>query len=105
MVSISYSTICIYWKWPVALARIQPYVVIASCFLINLSIGTFFAIGNLLPYVVSYVKKHSHPTGLRMNIAAYVYAIQVVGIGSAIMIGSLLEKCVGPRVVVLLGAC
>ncbi len=103
MVALNLATICIYWKWPGPLGKIQPYFVVLSCFLINLSIGTFFAIGNLLPYVVSYVRIHSHPHHLRMNVAAYVYAIQVVGIGSAIMFGSLLEKKVGPRIVLLLG--
>ena len=103
MVALSFASVCIYWKWPGVLSRIQPYVVVASCFLINLSIGTFFAIGNLLPYVVSYVRIHSQPHDLRMNVAAYVYAIQVVGIGSAIVFGSLLEKRIGPRLVILFG--
>lgn len=98
-----YSSLCIHWKWPGVLGKIQPFFVIASCFLINLSIGTFFAIGNLLPYVVSYIRERSKPHDLRMNVAAYVYAIQLTGIGCAIMFGSLLEKRIGPRVVVLLG--
>ncbi len=103
MVSLDFASICIYWRWPGVLSKVQPYIVIASCFLINLSIGTFFAIGNLLPYVVSYVREHSHPSDLRMNVATYVYAIQVVGIGSAIVFGSLLEKRIGPRLVIILG--
>ena len=100
---VAFASVCIYSKWPGFLYKIQPYVVIASCFLINLSIGTFFAIGNLLPYVVSYVRLHSQPSNLRMNVATYVYALQVVGIGSAIVFGSLLEKRIGPRLVIIFG--
>ena len=100
---VSFASICVYWKWTGFLGKIQPYVVVASCFLVNLTIGSLYAIGNMIPYIVSYIRIHSSPHNLRLNTVTYIYASQAVGVGLAMLIGGLLDKYLGPRLVVLIG--
>ena len=85
------------------LGRIQPYVVVASCFLVNLTVGSLYAVGNMIPYVVSYIRIYSSPHDLRLNTVTYIYAAQAVGVGVAMLLGGLLDKYIGPRLVILLG--
>lgn len=85
------------------MGRIQPYVVLGACFLVNLTIGSLYAIGNMIPYVVSYIRMVSHPKDLRLNTVTYMYASQAVGVGIAMVFGGLLDKYIGPRLVVLAG--
>ena len=99
----SFPSFCIYWKWSGLFSKIQPYVVVASCFLINISIGSLYALGNMIPYVVSYIRIHSVPHDLRLNTVTYIYAAQAVGIGLAMLLGGILDKHIGPRLVVLFG--
>ena len=79
------------------------FLVLASCFLVHLSIGTLYTYGNLVPYIVSYVREYSSPIDLRFTDAPYVYACQVAGQGCSMIIGGLLERRFGPRLVTLAG--
>lgn len=99
----SYSSLCIYWKWPARYHRIQVALVLASCFLVHLSIGSIYTYGNLVPYIVSYVREKSHPDNLRSTDTPYVYACQIAGQGCSMVVGGILEKKFGPRVVTLAG--
>ena len=92
-----------YWKWTGVFGKLQPYAVIASCFLVNLTVGSLYAVGNMIPYVVSYIRINSSPHDLRLNTVTYIYASQAVGVGLAMVLGGLLDRYIGPRLVVLLG--
>lgn len=100
---VSFASLCMYWQWTGMMAKIQPYVVLTACFLVNLTVGSLYAIGNMIPYVVSYVRAQSHPKDLRLNTVTYMYASQAVGVGIAMVFGGLLDKYIGPRLVVLMG--
>ena len=100
---VSYSSICVYWKWPRSLRWLQLLLVLSSCFLVHLSIGTLYTYGNLVPYIVSYVRVHSSPKTLRFTDTPYVYACQIAGQGSSMILGGLLERRFGPRLITLAG--
>ena len=100
---VSFTSLCFYWKWSGSLGKIQPFVVIASCFLVNLTVGSLYAVGNMIPYIVSYIRELSSPNDLRLNTVTYIYAAQAVGVGVAMLLGGLLDKYIGPRLVILLG--
>ena len=98
---VSYSSVCIYWKWPASLQRIQPFVVIFSCFLLNLVYGSFITFGNLLPYIVSYIRERSYPEDLRLTDTTFVFAAQMSSIGCTMILGGILDRYTGPRVVII----
>ncbi len=100
---VSYSSICIYWKWPNSYHTLQLILVLSSCFLVHLSIGTLYTYGNLVPYLVSYVREYSSPKHLRFTDTPYVYACQVAGQGSSMILGGILERRFGPRLITLIG--
>ena len=98
-----YASLCVYWRWPKRIQRIQMVTVLSACFLIHLSLGTIYTYGNLAPYLVSYARKRSSPSDLRTTDAVYVYAFQAAGQGTSMVIGGILEKRFGPRLVTLFG--
>ena len=100
---VSYDSVCVYWKWPKRYQRMQVILVLASCFLVHLSIGTLYTYGNLVPYIVSYVRERSGPETLRFTDTPYVYACQIAGQGSSMIVGGLLERRFGPRLITLFG--
>ena len=99
---VLYASICVYWKWPKVLWKFQLVLVLASCFLIHLALGSLYTSGNLVPYLVSYIRERSHPMDLRYTDGAYLYTCQVIGYGSTVVFGGILEKRFGPRLVTLL---
>ena len=101
---MSYSSVCVYWRWPPSLRRLQLVLVLVSCFIVHLSLGTIYTFGNLVPYIVSYVRVNSHPKDLRFTDAPYVYACQIGGQGMSMFLGGLLEKRFGPRLITLFGS-
>ena len=100
---VSYSSLCIYWRWPKALRKAQLISVLCAGFLIQLSLGSLYTYGNLAPYIVSYVRERSHPASLRYTDATFVFAAQIAGQGLSMAFGGLLEKRFGPRLVSLFG--
>ena len=98
---VSYSSLCIYWKWPKTLHQFQPYIVIFSCFILNLVFGSYISFGNQLPYIVSYIREYSSPADLHLADGTYVFAAQVAGIGCTMILGGVVDKYTGPRVVIL----
>ena len=100
---VSYSSLCIYWTWPVRFQKFQLITVIISGFLIHLSLGVVYTFGNLVPYIVSYIRARSDPDTLRYTDGTFILACQLVGQGSSSILGGLLEKKLGPRLVTLFG--
>lgn len=100
---VSYSSLCVYWRWPRPLKRFQVLAVFVSCFFLHLSIGSTYTYGNVLPYLVSYARNRSEPANLRSTEATYVFSVQVAGLGVGMLAGGLLEKLFGPRLVTLCG--
>ena len=99
----SYSSLCIYWKWPKRLHKLQVAVILISGFVIQLAVGTFFTFGNIQPYFVSYIRHRSHPSTLRSTQSTYVYSCQVALFAAGFIVGSFTEKTLGPRVSTLIG--
>ena len=98
---VSYASLCIYWKWQNTLQKVQPFVVIFSCFVLNLVFGSYISFGNQLPYIVSYIREYSSPSDLNLADGTYIFAAQVTGIGFTMILGGIIDKYTGPRVVVL----
>ena len=99
---VSYASICVYWKWPKVLWKFQLVLVLASCFLIHLALGSLYTSGNLVPYLVSYIRERSRPMDLRYSDGAYLHTCQIIGYGCTVVFGGILEKRFGPRLVTLL---
>lgn len=77
--------------------------VIAAGFLVHLSLGTLYTVGNLVPYVVSYTRARSHPEHVSATAGAWVAALNVGGQGFMMFLGGWLEKRIGPRLSTLAG--
>lgn len=99
----SFNSVCVYWKWPRPFQRIQIVFVFISCFLFHFSIGSVYTYGNLVPYLVSYTRVHSQPSDLRNTDTLYLFALQVGGLGIGMLVGGILDKRYGPRLVSLGG--
>ena len=76
---------------------------IAAGFLVHLSLGTVYTVGNLLPYVVSYTRDRSHPRELTSATGTWITALNVAGQGSTMFLGGWLERRIGPRLSTLIG--
>lgn len=102
---VTYSSLCIYWRWPGSpvVQRFQMLLVLISCFFFNLSIGSVYTYGNLLPYLVSYARNRSGPADMKNTEGTYIFSIQVAGLGVGMLVGGILEKRFGPRLVSLFG--
>lgn len=48
---------------------------IAAGFIVHLSLGTVYTVGNLLPYVVSYTRDRSHPQELTSATGTWIAAL------------------------------
>ena len=100
---VSYSSLCIYWDWPKKLHKLQIAVILISSFVINLAVGTLYTFGNIQPYLVSYIRHRSHPSDLRFTQSTYIYSCQVSLFSVGFIVGSFVEKSLGPRVSTLIG--
>lgn len=83
--------------------RARPLLVLFAGYLIHFSLGIGPTFGNILPYLVSYVRADSKPSSLRYTDAAYVYSCQLAGWGASTLLGGLLERRLGPRIVTFMG--
>ena len=100
---VSFNSLCVYWKWPSAIQRYQFVAVLAAGFLMELTLGTTHTYGNMVPYMVSYVRNQSAPANLMSSDTVYLYALQYAGIASSVMLGGTLQQYLGPRIVSLCG--
>lgn len=74
-----------------------------SGFLLNLLIGSFYTYGNVQPYIVSYIRQRSHPSDLRFTRSTYVFTCQSVFFVAGVLVGSLTERLIGPRISTIIG--
>lgn len=101
---LTYESLCIYWKWPSKIQRFQVWFVLTTCFIINLALGVLYTYGNLSPYIVSYIRQNSHPNNLRYHSAPFVFACQLIGQCAGMIVGGILERKFGPRMVMFIGS-
>ena len=86
------------FKWPRKRRLIvRGAISIMAGFLVHLSLGTLYTVGNMIPYVVSYVRERSHPSDLQSDTGAWIFALGGAGQGSSMFFGGWLEKKIGPR--------
>ena len=90
-------------KWPTKLLVLRGILVVVGGFLVTLTLGSMYTIGNVAPYIVSYIRNQSHPSDLRQATASWIYACTVTGLGCTAFIGGLLVNKIGPRLTTLLG--
>ena len=69
----------------------------------NFSFGVTYSIGNLSPYIVSYIRARSAPSTLHYTDATFLFAGQIIGDGISIVFGGIFERKFGPRLVSLFG--
>ncbi|KAK7090715.1 L-lactate transporter-like isoform X2 [Littorina saxatilis] len=79
-------------------------LVIVAGILIHLTLGTLYTFGNLTPYLTSYIRKRSSPSDLTYGQSVWINAVAAMGQGASMFFGGLMEKRLGPRLTVLLGA-
>lgn len=72
-------------------------------FMIHFTLGSFATFGNVIPYIVSFIRERSHPQSLRYTDATMALAVQMAGQGIGMIIGGWLEKRFGPRLITLIG--
>ncbi|BFZ00817.1 hypothetical protein BsWGS_03856 [Bradybaena similaris] len=77
--------------------------VVVGGILIHLSLGTLFSFGNMNPYITSYMRKYGSAPSLTYTECSWIYAVASMGQGLAIMIGGMIERCIGPKLTPILG--
>ncbi len=82
---------------------LRGILVIAGGFLVHLSLGTVYTIGNVAPYIVSYVRNQSHPQDLMQGTTTWIFACILIGIGGAMLFGGWMGRKIGPRWATLIG--
>lgn len=82
--------------------EIKAVLCIIGSMLINLTLGTFYSIGNVVPYVISYMRNNGNPDIAAEN-ATWVTAAYLLGQGTFMFIGSSIENSYGSRVASIIG--
>ena len=91
------------FRWPKKrLLLIRGCIVIMAGFLVHLTLGTFYTFGNILPYLVSYIRQRSHPADVSEGAGVWILSLAEVGQVS-IFFGGWLERKIGPRFSTLAG--
>lgn len=80
----------------------KAWLCIAGAILINLTLGTFYSIGNVAPYIASYMRNNGNPN-VRSEDATWLTAAFLLGQGVFIMIGSIVEQKFNSRVACIIG--
>ncbi|PAA93643.1 hypothetical protein BOX15_Mlig000477g2, partial [Macrostomum lignano] len=73
-------------------------------FLIHFTLGTLYTFGNMSPYVVSYMRLHSHSKWIGYPDATWIFGLSIFGQGASMAFGGLIEKRIGARLTALLGS-
>eukprot|EP00118_Oscarella_pearsei_P004694 m.20520 g.20520 ORF g.20520 m.20520 type:complete len:496 (+) comp28022_c0_seq1:33-1520(+) len=84
-------------------SKLSPFIVILAGASIHLTLGTLYTLGNMSPYIVSYIRQYGHPKWLNAEVASWIYALAIVGQGTAMFFGGLLELKFGTRITSLIG--
>ncbi len=100
-----YNATFVYWKWPLKLYRLQLVLALMASFTANLAVGLSTCYGNVLPYVMSYIRVFSQSTDARLTDGVYAFVVQCVGYTGFILLGGATVRFVGPRILCILGGC
>ena len=100
---ITYSALCVHWTWPGRVRKLQISLILVSSFIIIFLYGSIYTYGNLQPYLVSYIRERSHPPDLRFAQSTYMYSCLYALYSIGIVLGSFIERAIGPRMSVLIG--
>ena len=101
---VSYKSLCEYWRRHGFLRRLfQLFSVLFGGFLVHLTLGSLYTYGNMVPYIIAYIRNQSQPSDIRSDQAPFVLACQAGGQGALMILGGLLEKKIGPRLSTLIG--
>lgn len=100
---VSYECLCVYWKWPRLIQRYQVCTVLAGAFLVHLTLGSYYTFGNMVPYMISFMRNQSDTVWIRADDAPYILASQLTGHSLLMFLGGVLETRFGPRLTTLLG--
>ena len=84
-------------KWPTRFLPLRGVLVFVGAILALMCVGSFHNFGNMAPYIVSYIQERSHPTNLKDEYVALIYASNFIGEGGGNIIGGWLVKKIGPR--------
>ena len=91
------------FQWPKKLQFLRGHFVVLGGFLVHLTLGSLYTFGNLIPYIISYIRDRSHPTNIHSGAGVWIHALALVGQGLSMFIGGLLERKLGPRLSTLIG--
>jgi len=75
---------------------------IIGALLINLTLGTFYSISNVIPYIASYMRRKGNPD-VTTEHGAWITATFLLGQGLFIIAGSLVEQKFNSRIACILG--
>ena len=103
MSRVTYSSLCVHWSWPRRLRKLQISLILICTFALNILYGSVYTYGNLQPYLVSYIREKSHPSDLRFAQSTYMFSCQYALVSMGLVMGSFIEKAIGPRMTILVG--
>ena len=91
------------FRWSKRLQFLRGHFVIAGGCIVHMTLGSLYTFGNLVPYLISYVRERSGPAHLHSGTGAWIYALALVGQGLSMFVGGLMERRIGPRLSTLVG--
>ena len=65
--------------------------------LVHITLGTIYTYSNMAPYIISYIRNHSHPVHLRGVDAPWVFSSAAVGQSLSMYFGGLLAHKLSVR--------
>lgn len=72
-------------------------------FLIHITLGTFYTLGNINTYMASYLRQNVDPE-ITYSSSIWINAAFMLGQGTLMMVGGILERKIGARWTCLLGS-
>lgn len=75
---------------------------VLGAILINLTLGTFYSIGNIVPYLASYMRENGN-TDVTSEHGTWITATFLLGQGLSIIGGSYIEQCFNSRIACIIG--
>lgn len=80
----------------------KPICCVVGAILINLTLGTFYSIGNVFPYVASYMRNHGNPS-VTSEHGTWITATFLFGQGLFLIVGAYIERSYSSRVACIIG--
>lgn len=80
----------------------QPLLCLLGSILINLTLGTFYSVGNVLPYIASYMRIHVDNT-ITTESLSYVNSTFLLGQSLFLVVGAWIESHYNSRIAIILG--